>query len=82
MKGIVETIAKQLVEYPEAVQVRVSSDERLIHIELKVHPSDMGKVIGKQGRIARAFRTVLKAIATKEDKLVNLDILENEGSVD
>ena len=81
MQQIVETIAKELVEHPDRVDVSVSDDNQLVYIVLKVDPSDMGKVIGKQGRIAKAFRTVLKAVAMKDDKTVNLEIQENEGSL-
>ncbi len=78
MQHIVETIAKELVEHPEHVQVSVKDDNQLVYVTLLVDPSDMGKVIGKQGRIAKAFRTFLKAIASKEEKTVMLDIQENE----
>ncbi len=81
MRQIVETIAKELVEYPDRVSVNVSDDNQLIYIILKVDPADMGKVIGKQGRIAKAIRTVLKAAAMNDDKTVSLEIQENEGSL-
>ena len=71
MKELVEVIAKALVDNPEEVVVSESlkGDDTLI--ELKVAPADMGKVIGKQGRIAKAIRSVVKAAASKEDKKVN-----------
>ena len=69
MKELVEVIAKALVDNPEEVVV---SDDTLI--ELKVAPADMGKVIGKQGRIAKAIRSVVKAAASKEDKKVIVEI--------
>lgn len=75
MRDLVEIIAKALVDNPEAVQVNEVSGEQSIIIELKVAPEDMGKVIGKQGRIAKAMRTVVKAAATKENKRVVVEII-------
>lgn len=75
MRELVETIAKALVDHPEAVQVNEVEGERSTILELKVAPDDMGKVIGKQGRIAKAIRTVVKAAATKDDKRVVVEIL-------
>ena len=74
MKELVEVIAKALVDNPEEVVVSESlrGDDTLI--ELKVAPADMGKVIGKQGRIAKAIRSVVKAAASKEDKKVIVEI--------
>ena len=74
MKELVEVIAKALVDNPEEVVVSESlkGDDTLI--ELKVAPADMGKVIGKQGRIAKAIRSVVKAAAYKEDKKVIVEI--------
>lgn len=74
MVELVETIAKSLVDHPEAVEVREVEGRTASVIELRVAPSDMGKVIGKQGRIAKAIRSVVKAAATKEDKKVIVDI--------
>lgn len=76
MKELVEVIAKALVEYPEQVQVTRSENEHAISIELKVANEDMGKVIGKQGRIAKAIRSVVKAAASKEDKKVYVEIID------
>ncbi|MFP4697510.1 MAG: KH domain-containing protein [Eubacteriales bacterium] len=76
MKELVEVIAKALVDQPEEVTVNEVEGERSIILELKVAPEDMGKVIGKQGRIAKAIRTVVKAAATKEDKRVVVEILQ------
>lgn len=76
MKELVEIIAKALVDHPEEVQVNEVEGERSIILELKVAPDDMGKVIGKQGRIAKAIRTVVKAAATREDKRVVVEILQ------
>ena len=76
MKELVEVIAKSLVDAPEEVVVTEKQTGKAIVVELKVAPSDMGKVIGKQGRIAKAIRSVVKAAALKEDKKVIVDILQ------
>ena len=68
MKEIVEVIAKSLVDHPEAVVVDETQDDQEIILRLRVAEDDMGKVIGKQGRIAKALRSVVKAAATKENK--------------
>jgi uncharacterized protein len=75
MGYLVELIAKALVDHPEQVQVSEVEGSSSIVIELRVAPEDMGKVIGKQGRIAKAIRTVIKAAATKESKKVIVEIL-------
>ncbi|MBP5154532.1 MAG: KH domain-containing protein [Lachnospiraceae bacterium] len=74
MKELVEVIARSLVSQPENVVVTEEENDREVVLTLTVDPSDMGKVIGKQGRIAKAIRTVLKAQAIREDKRVTLDI--------
>ena len=74
MKELVEVIAKALVDNPDEVVVTETETDRETVLELKVAPSDMGKVIGKQGRIAKAIRSVVKVAASKEDKRVTLDI--------
>lgn len=74
MKELVEVIAKALVDYPDEVVVIESMKGEDTLIELKVAPADMGKVIGKQGRIAKAIRSVVKAAASKEDKKVIVEI--------
>lgn len=76
MKELVEVIARALVDNPDEVVVTETEKEGGTFIELKVAPSDMGKVIGKQGRIAKAIRSVVKAAAAKEDKKVIVDILD------
>ena len=76
MKELVEVIAKALVDLPEEVVVTEREDEKAIVVELRVAPDDMGKVIGKQGRIAQSIRSVVKAAASKEDKKVIVDILQ------
>ncbi|GFZ29657.1 UPF0109 protein [Clostridium zeae] len=75
MKTLVEVIAKSLVDNPDSVQVNEVAGEQSIIIELKVAPEDMGKVIGKQGRIAKAIRTVVKAAAIKDNKRVVVEII-------
>ena len=75
MGAIVKYIAQALVDHPEQVTVNEIQGEQSIIIELKVAPDDMGKVIGKQGRIAKAIRTVVKAAATKENKRVVVEII-------
>ncbi|MBC2578943.1 KH domain-containing protein [Clostridium sp. DJ247] len=75
MKELVEIIAKSLVDNPDMVQVNEIAGEQSLILELKVAPDDMGKVIGKQGRIAKAIRTVVKAAATKENKRVVVEII-------
>ena len=74
MKELVEVIAKALVDSPDEVVVTESMKGEDILIELKVAAADMGKVIGKQGRIAKAIRSVVKASASKEDKKVIVEI--------
>jgi len=75
LKELVEVIAKALVNYPEMVKVKETESDRSIILELTVAPEDMGKVIGKNGRIARAIRSVVKASAAKLDKKVIVEIL-------
>ena len=74
MKELVEVIAKALVTHPESVVVTETIVDGETCLTLSVDPSDMGKVIGKQGRIAKAIRTVLKAQAVRDDVRVTLDI--------
>ena len=74
MKELVEVIAKALVENPDEVVVTESVKDDEVVIELKVAASDMGTVIGKQGRIAKAIRSVVKAAASKDDKKVIVEI--------
>ena len=76
MKELVEVIAKSLVDYPDEVQVTETENDKAVVLELKVAQSDMGKVIGKQGRIAKAIRTVVKAAASKEDRKVIVAIMQ------
>ena len=76
MKELVEVIAKSLVDYPDEVQVTETENDKAVVLELKVAQSDMGKVIGRQGRIAKAIRTVVKAAASKEDRKVIVEIMQ------
>lgn len=76
MKELVEVIAKSLVDHPDEVVVTEKETDKTLVVELKVATEDMGKVIGKQGRIAKSIRTVVKAAATKDDKKVIVEILQ------
>ena len=75
MKELVEVIAKSLVDHPEDVRVEEKQEDRQVTLKLHVDEDDMGKVIGRQGRIAKAMRTVVKAAATRENKKVSVDII-------
>jgi len=76
VKELVEFMAKSLVDSPEQVRVVAFEDEDGIRLELKVADEDVGKVIGRQGRIAKALRTVLKAAAVKDGRKISLEIVE------
>ena len=76
MKELVEVIAKALVDYPDQVTVTETETDKSIVVELRVAQSDLGKVIGKQGRIAKAIRSVVKAAASKSEKKVIVDIMQ------
>lgn len=77
MQTLVEHLAKSLVDHPDQVKVVATEEgERSVNIQLTVAPEDMGKVIGKQGRIAKAIRTVVKAAAVKENKKVTVEIMQ------
>ncbi len=76
MGELVEFIAKTLVDNPDAVSVNEVEGSQSVIIELKVAPEDMGKIIGKQGRIAKAIRTVVKAAAIKDNKRVVVEIIQ------
>ena len=75
MKELVEFIAKSLVDNPDSVVVNEVNGEQSIMLKLTVAPEDMGKIIGKQGRIAKAIRTVIKAVAVKQNKRVIVEII-------
>ncbi len=76
MKEVLEVIAKALVDSPDEVSIREAEGDDAVTLELRVAPADMGKVIGKQGRIAKALRTVVKAAANCEDKHVVVEIVQ------
>lgn len=76
MKELVEAIAKALVDNPDEVKVRAVEGEQVTVLEIRVHPSDLGKVIGRQGRTAKAIRTLLGAAGMKLHKRFTLEILE------
>jgi predicted RNA-binding protein YlqC (UPF0109 family) len=76
MKELVETIARTLVDHPDQVQVHANVAEQATVLELRVHPEDLGKVIGRQGRTAKALRTLLGAAGLKTHKRYTLEILE------
>ncbi|MBQ4241691.1 MAG: KH domain-containing protein [Lachnospiraceae bacterium] len=78
MKELVEVIARALVDEPDKVKVTEEENDREINVTLRVAKDDMGKVIGRSGRIAKAIRAVVKAAATKTEKHVNVDILDEE----
>lgn len=76
MRTLVEEIAKALVDSPEKVEVGEVEGPQFTALELRVDPSDLGKIIGKQGRTARSIRTILSAISTKENRRYSLEIVE------
>ena len=76
MKELVEFIAKELVDHHEEVSVTEVDNDSALTLELRVNSEDMGKVIGKQGKIAKAIRTVVKAASMKENKKVHVEIVE------
>ena len=75
MRELVEFIVKALVDQPDAVQIRAVEGEQTLVLEVKVAPDDVGKVIGKQGRIVNALRTVVKAAAVRTGKRVTIEIV-------
>ena len=76
MKELVEVIAKSLVEHPDEVVVTENEKDDAVIIELKVGPSDMGKVIGRQGRIAKEIRTIIKSVAQRTGQKVSVEIVD------
>lgn len=75
MKELVEFLAKNLVDHPEDVRVTEKNEADIIIYELKVNQEDMGKVIGKQGKIAKSIRTIVRAASAKETKKVTVEIV-------
>ena len=76
MKELVEVLAKALVDHPDEVVVTETAKDNTTIVELRVSPTDMGKVIGKQGRIAKAIRSLVKAAASRDDKKVVVEIVQ------
>lgn len=76
MKDLIEYIAKALVEHPEEVEVNETASGSRVRIELKVNAEDMGRVIGKSGRVANSIRTLLRVVAERKGQQVTLDVLE------
>jgi predicted RNA-binding protein YlqC (UPF0109 family) len=76
MKALIEYIAKSLVEHPEDVEVSQSRQSNRVHLELRVSKDDMGRVIGKSGRVANAIRVLLRVAAEREGQQVTLDVVE------
>lgn len=79
MKQVLTDLAKSIVNKPDMVNVTERVEGDTVYLKLMVDESDLGKVIGKQGRIAKAVRTVVRAVANKENKRVIVDILENDN---
>ena len=82
MKNLVEMIVRSLVDSPDEVQITETSGESIVILEINVSADDVGKVIGKEGRIANAIRTVVKAAAAKLDKKVTVEILTKKDKQD
>ena len=81
MKELVEILAKALVDKPEEVVVEEKTEGKYTTLTLQVAPEDMGKVIGKQGRIAKAIRSMVKAASSRENRKTDLEIIDKDGSV-
>ena len=76
MKGLLTYIAQNLVEHPQAVDVQETETDGNVVLELRVDPSDMGKVIGRQGRIAKEIRTLMRSVAQRQGKKVSVEIMD------
>lgn len=76
MKEILQTIIENLVDNPDAVEIKQTDETNSVLFEVKVAESDMGKVIGKQGKIAKSIRTVMKAVAAREHKRINVEFID------
>ncbi|WP_018922578.1 KH domain-containing protein [Salsuginibacillus kocurii] len=76
MKTLLERIVRAIVDYPEEVKVTATEEEATVYLKLHVHSDDIGRVIGKKGRVASSIRTVLTAASTRLEKRVRLDIVE------
>ena len=75
MKEMLELLVKNLVDNPNAIEISEKDEGKSLTLELRVDPQDMGKVIGRQGKIAKAIRVLMKAYAVKENKKVNVEII-------
>lgn len=75
MKDLLEYLARKLVDNPDGVEVDVIDDDRTVILELRVDPEDMGRVIGRQGRVAQALRTLVKAAAARDGRRVTVEIV-------
>ena len=76
MKDLLTYIAQNLVEHPQAVDVQETETDGNVVLELRVDPSDMGKVIGRQGRIAKEIRTLMRSVAQRQGKMVSVEIMD------
>ncbi|MCL4498696.1 MAG: KH domain-containing protein [Chloroflexi bacterium] len=76
MKELLETLAKAIVDNPDDVKVTVVEGDRSVILQITVNPDDVGKIIGKQGRIAKALRSIIKAVAVKENKKAIVEIID------
>jgi predicted RNA-binding protein YlqC (UPF0109 family) len=79
VKALVETIVRALVDHPDAVEVTEIEGVQTTTIELKVHEADMGKVIGRNGRMIEAIRTIVRAASTKGGRRANIELVETRG---
>ncbi len=77
MKEVLETIIKNLVDNQESIKIEEAEDEKNIIFKVQVADGDMGKIIGRQGKIAQSIRTVMKAVANRKDKKVNVEFIDN-----
>ena len=77
MKEVLETIIKNLVDNQESIKIEEVEDEKNIIFKVQVADGDMGKIIGRQGKIAKSIRTVMKAVANRKDKKVNVEFIDN-----
>ena len=75
MKNVLETIIKSLVDSPEAIEIKEVENEKTIVFEVKVAEGDMGKIIGRQGKIAQSIRTVMRTVANRKDKKVTVEFI-------
>ena len=75
MKELLEFVVRRLVDHPESVEVDLVEDDRMLILELRVDPDDMGRVIGRQGRVAQALRALVKATAARDGRRVTVEIV-------